>query len=179
MTWVPDDNVAIVSWAVPFVSACAEPRLRPPSLNWTVPVGVPEPEVTVAVNVTDWPKSEGLTEEDKLRVGVALLTVMEAVAAGPRPPPLALVAPCTWKLNVLAGLDKFRAGVNRRPAPASALVIKLLLVIGVMPSFLNSVPFVMFVILKCVISAPSTAFRVITRPEVVFVLTEVDAFVTE
>src|ERR1051326_4057054 len=148
MTWFPDASVAVVSCAVPFVSVCAAPRLAPPSLNWTVPVGVPELAVTVAVNVTDWPKSEGLTEDDTLTVGVALFTVMEAVAAGPRPAPVASVAPCTWKLNVLDGLARFRSGVNRRPAPASALVIRLLFVIGVLPLFLNNVPFVMFVILK-------------------------------
>jgi hypothetical protein len=104
--------------------------------------------VTVTVNVTGWPKSEGLTEDDKLIAGVSLVTMMEAVAAGPRPAPLAFVPPWTWKLNVLEGLDKFVPGVNRKPAAASALVIKLLFVICVAPSFLNNVPFVMFVILK-------------------------------
>jgi hypothetical protein len=36
-----------------------------PSLNVTVPVGVPVPEVTetVAVNVTDWPEHDGLADE--------------------------------------------------------------------------------------------------------------------
>ncbi len=36
-------------------------------MNVTMPVGMPEPgalAVTVAVNVTDWPKTEGLTEDD-------------------------------------------------------------------------------------------------------------------
>ena len=49
-----------------------------PSLKVTVPVGVPVPGavgVTVAVKVTDWPKTEGLTEETPAVVVPALLTV--------------------------------------------------------------------------------------------------------
>lgn len=34
-----------------------------PSLNVTVPVGVPDPDDTVAVNVTDCPKLDGFKEE--------------------------------------------------------------------------------------------------------------------
>ena len=37
-----------------------------PSMNVTVPVGVPLPgelAVTVAVKVTDWPKTDGLPED--------------------------------------------------------------------------------------------------------------------
>ena len=48
------------------------------SLKVTVPVGVPVPGavgVTVAVKVTDWPKTEGLTEEITTVVVPALLTV--------------------------------------------------------------------------------------------------------
>src|ERR1043165_10274794 len=54
-----------------------------PSLNVTVPVGVPEPgetAVTVAVKVTDWPKTEGFCEEAKATALVALLTVCVKVA---------------------------------------------------------------------------------------------------
>src|SRR5467141_810036 len=52
-------NVAIPPLSVPVPSAVA------PSLNVTVPVGMPEPEAgfTVAVNVTAWPKADGLSEE--------------------------------------------------------------------------------------------------------------------
>jgi hypothetical protein len=39
------------------------PRDVNPSLNVTVPVGVPEPEEIVAVNVTDCPKLDGFKEE--------------------------------------------------------------------------------------------------------------------
>ena len=54
-----------------------------PSLNVTVPVGVPVPgavAITVAVKVTDWPKTEGLTEEITTAVVLALLTVCVKLA---------------------------------------------------------------------------------------------------
>ena len=49
---------------LPFRAAAA-PMLLPLSLNCTVPVGVPVPAgpATVAVNVTDCPKSDGLADE--------------------------------------------------------------------------------------------------------------------
>ena len=50
----------------------------PASLKMTVPVGVPVPgavAVTMAVKVTDWPKTEGLPEELTAVVELALLTV--------------------------------------------------------------------------------------------------------
>src|SRR5947208_948822 len=52
------------------------------------------------------------------------------------------------------------------------------LAIGVTPSFWNSVPLVMAVILKCVTSGPSTGLRLITRPLVVCVSSGVVASVT-
>jgi hypothetical protein len=44
----------------------------------TVPVGVPAPgdtALTVAVNVTDWPKTDGFTDEVTVAELLALLTV--------------------------------------------------------------------------------------------------------
>jgi len=49
----------------------------PPSRKVTVPVGVPAPGATgetVAVNVTDWPKIEGFTDEVTVVTELALLT---------------------------------------------------------------------------------------------------------
>jgi hypothetical protein len=49
-----------------------------PSMKVTVPVGVPEPgalAVTVAVKVTDWPKTEGLGEALTAVLLPSLLTV--------------------------------------------------------------------------------------------------------
>ena len=59
---------------------------------------------------------------------------------------------------------KFEAGVNFSPAFPCAKVMKLPALIAVVPSFWKSVPLVMFVILKCVTSAPSAALREITSP---------------
>ena len=54
-----------------------------------------------------------------------------------------------------------------------------MLLIGVVPSFLNSVPLVMLVILKKATSLPSAALRLMTRPVVVCVSSFVDELVTE
>src|SRR5207245_2538226 len=51
------------------------PSVNVPSLNVTVPVGVPPVLVTVAVNVTDWPTFEGFVLEATAVVVVARLTV--------------------------------------------------------------------------------------------------------
>ena len=56
-------SVDVVKVALPEPSSVEVPRVVVPSLNVTVPVGVPPLEVTVAVNVTDWLKTEGLAEE--------------------------------------------------------------------------------------------------------------------
>jgi hypothetical protein len=61
---VPVVRVVVVNFATAEVSA-TEPSVVEPSLNVTVPVGVPVAEdVTVAVNVTDCPEIDGLSEED-------------------------------------------------------------------------------------------------------------------
>ena len=64
--------------ALPPESVTALPKFTPLVLNCTVPVGVPAPgatAVTVAVNVTAWPNTEGLAEEVTAVVVSALLTV--------------------------------------------------------------------------------------------------------
>ena len=71
------------------------------------------------------------------------------------------------------------AGVKRRPAAPCAIVMNAPLPIGVVPSFWNSVPPVMFVTWTCVTSAPSAALRLTTRPDVVCVLVRVEAFVID
>ena len=67
MEWPPTDNAEVLSvvWPEPF--SVPVPRVVEPSMNVTVPVGTPEPgalAATVAVNVTDWPKTEGLADDD-------------------------------------------------------------------------------------------------------------------
>src|SRR6266851_5395502 len=46
MLWLPTLSVEVFRAAVPAVSVTAVPRLLAPSLNWTVPVGVPAPDET-------------------------------------------------------------------------------------------------------------------------------------
>ena len=68
----------------------AEPAVRvlvasevAPSLKMTVPVGVPLPgeaALTVAVKVTDWPKTEGLPQEVKPTVLADLFTTCVSAA---------------------------------------------------------------------------------------------------
>lgn len=55
--------------AAPLFKMAGAPKLLAPSLNCTMPVGVPEPgsaAETVAVNVTICPKEDGLTEDETL-----------------------------------------------------------------------------------------------------------------
>ena len=63
--WEPGVRLLIgrVPWPALRVTT---PKLVVPSLNVIVPVGVPVPgalAVTVAVKITDWPNTEGLTED--------------------------------------------------------------------------------------------------------------------
>jgi hypothetical protein len=66
----------VVSVALPPANV-AEPSGVAPSFRVTVPVGVPLPgafTVTLMVNVTVWPKFDGLGEEVRVVVVDALLT---------------------------------------------------------------------------------------------------------
>ena len=65
-------KVAIPALSVPV------PNVVVPSLKVTVPVGVPPPGATaetVAVNITDRPNTEGLTEDTTVVVLLAWFTV--------------------------------------------------------------------------------------------------------
>ena len=70
--------------ATPPLIVCALqlPSVVDPSLNRIVPVGVPDPgevAVTVAVNVTDWPVTDGFAEDATAVVVAALFTVCVSV----------------------------------------------------------------------------------------------------
>src|SRR5438309_1107494 len=68
--WPETDGLAEEASAVALLAKVAWPLLRafvasgvPPSWKTTLPLGVPEPgntALTVAVNVTDWPNTDGL-----------------------------------------------------------------------------------------------------------------------
>jgi hypothetical protein len=54
----------------------------PPSRKTTEPVGVPEPALTVAVSVTDWPTTDGFADEvSEVLVGTAACTVTALLVA--------------------------------------------------------------------------------------------------
>lgn len=65
---VPTTSDAVEIEALPRASRVPPPMEVAPSKKSTVPVGVPPVPVTVAVNVTDCPAVEGLSEETTLVV---------------------------------------------------------------------------------------------------------------
>jgi hypothetical protein len=75
----PPESVEVANVALPLVSSVPVPRFVPPSLNVTVPVGVPVPLVcaTVAVKVTEFPYVE--------EVGVAESVVVVGTRLCPQP----------------------------------------------------------------------------------------------
>jgi hypothetical protein len=82
MAWLPSARALVLKLALPPLNATS-PRVLAPSLNVTVPVGVPEPgaaALTVAVNVTVCPKTDGLAEETTVVLLPSLLTVWKRVA---------------------------------------------------------------------------------------------------
>src|SRR5207247_821350 len=77
MVCVPTDKPDVRKLAVP-PDSVRLPMLTPPSLNVTVPVGVPTPgdtADTVAVKVTAWPNTVGLMSDTTVVLVAALLTV--------------------------------------------------------------------------------------------------------
>jgi hypothetical protein len=78
IVWLPDVNAVVVKVATPLpLTATLEANVVAPSVNFTLPVGTPPLEVTVAVNVTDWPMPDGLGEE----VAVVVVTPCTDCAA--------------------------------------------------------------------------------------------------
>ena len=71
------DEVVNIAWPLPF--NVPDPSTFVPSLKVTVPVGVPVvDDFTVAVNVTFWLSSEGLSEDWRLtlvRIGARRVTI--------------------------------------------------------------------------------------------------------
>ena len=74
---MPTDSDEVANVALPELKL-AVPSVAAPSRKVTVPVGVPAPGVTaltVAVKVTDWPNTDGFTDEVTVVELLALLTV--------------------------------------------------------------------------------------------------------
>jgi hypothetical protein len=79
---LPVVSAEVVKVAVPELKL-ADPIEMPPSRNVTTPVGVPAPgaaAVTVAVNVTAWPDTDGFTDEVTVVTLESLFTVWKKVA---------------------------------------------------------------------------------------------------
>ena len=74
MVWDAAFRVEVAKVATPVPSSVEVPNSVAPSRKSTVPVGVPEPPVTVAVKVTDSPNTVGVFD--------VLTVVVEAVVPG-------------------------------------------------------------------------------------------------
>src|SRR5512144_2738060 len=83
MAWPPAAAKLVVNVAVPPGPTATVPRTTLPSWNVTVPVGVPDPgatAATLAVKVTAWPVTAGLTDDPRATVVAARLTVSVTAA---------------------------------------------------------------------------------------------------
>ena len=79
------ESAAVANVATPDPFSVPVPRVVAPSLNVAVPVGVPPVPVTVAVNVTDCPKTEGFCEDVSVVV-LGLTTASVGLAGSPDTP---------------------------------------------------------------------------------------------
>src|SRR5262249_38094649 len=91
----------VVNAAWPPAPTATVCRMTVPSLNVTVPVGVPAPgatAATVAVKVTAWPVVAGLTDDPRATVVAAGVTVTAAAAEllSPKSPVPAKEAVSAW-----------------------------------------------------------------------------------
>jgi hypothetical protein len=74
--WEPVERFETERAATPLELSVDEPSVVLPSRNFTVPVGVPDDAVTVALKVTVWLRIEGFGDEvSEVDVGIRLLTV--------------------------------------------------------------------------------------------------------
>lgn len=74
-----------VAFADPF-RVTLEARVAAPSVKVAVPVGVPKyAEVTVAVKVTTWPKTEGFTVDERVVVVGSVVTTCGEAESVPLP----------------------------------------------------------------------------------------------
>src|SRR4051794_20081475 len=77
MEWLPVESAYMLSEALPLLRF-AVPNVLFPSLNVTLPPGVPAALLTATVKVTAWPNTDGLTEElTVVEVGACPLTTCD------------------------------------------------------------------------------------------------------
>jgi hypothetical protein len=72
---VPAARDVVLNVACPETFSVPVPRVMVPSLNITEPVGTPPLELTVAVKVTDWPSTDGFSDEAIVALVAARFTV--------------------------------------------------------------------------------------------------------
>src|SRR6266487_4300184 len=126
MVWLlaDSDEVANVVW--PRASSVPVPSVVVPSLKVTVPVGVPKLwSETVAVNVTDWPNTEGFVEEVNVVVVLSLLTVCVSVGE---------VLPLTLASPPYTAVIGWLLGVNIEIVNIACPELRLTAANGVAPS---------------------------------------------
>src|SRR5262245_57294118 len=117
MLWLPAASVDVVNVACPLGSSAIMATTVAPSLNDTVPVVTGEPEaVTVAVNVTCWPKLLGFSDE--LTV-VVVGACASAVPANDIVTSAAAIAASTAPRPHVQALAKNSAVRRGRTAPAA------------------------------------------------------------
>ena len=78
--WLPTARALVVRAAWLPTMATGDPRVVTPSMNWTVPLSRPPPGAvtdTMAVSVTDCPRTDGLSELATAVEVAALLTEWE------------------------------------------------------------------------------------------------------
>src|SRR6516162_11083857 len=98
MLWVATGSSVVVKVATPPAFRVPEPRMTDPSLKLTVPPGTPpagETAWTVAVNVTDWPNTLGVSDVTRAVVVEAWVTVSVWLAET-LPAKLPLPPYCAW-----------------------------------------------------------------------------------
>src|SRR5580658_2184914 len=131
---VPTDSDEVLRVPTPEPFNVAVPRTVVPSSKVTVPVGVPDPgalAVTVVVNVTDWPKSEGLADELTLVLvpssPTVWLTADDVLPVKSLSPPYTTVIECvpTEREDVLkvATPEPFSVAVPRTVVPSSNVTV--------------------------------------------------------
>src|SRR5215831_13215522 len=126
MAWLPtaSGEVVVIVAVLPLLSV-AVPIREPPSENVTVPVGVPVPEagLTVAVNVTGCPGTDGFADDERAVVVVAagLHTPMATLEPLPTDAPPRGFWVTTLPLSVLSQLLVV-AGIAVSPTPFSVRV---------------------------------------------------------
>jgi hypothetical protein len=134
--WLPMARDEVVKGAVAPLRGTV-PSVVAPSLNVTVPVGVPEP-LTVAVKVTDCPNVLGLREDvSVVFVAPAVVTVVVTVAAllAGLGSEVVLVTVAVFVMTVPAGVAALTFAVNANVAVAPlAKVAQVAITVPVPPT---------------------------------------------